>query len=222
MSPKALAACVVIILLLLGSFLWTEFLSPHWLSYPEPGPSETEGVGHPLPSSPVESYKKPAPDRKGNLTSSELAWALRERLTMNIWADLAEGARGAAAYNERTKRYNELVGRFEYTESDMWEALSRVESDRGKIASDAVDEMMDACAPADRTARMIWKAQRFLRLRGLYLSSPTGRMDENTAYAVKMYQMQRRETQTGRVDQKLLEQLKQDYLREKRGVKIGF
>ena len=225
MSRKALAVCVVIIVLMLGSFLWTELLSPHGLTLPNP--SATPGDSpHPLPASTVELYKKPALDRKGNLTPSELAWILRERFALGIMADLVEGRSGVAIYNDRTTQYNELAGSFEYLEPDMGAAIGRVEDDRKEIASEAVDEALAASLPeavrADKAAATIWKAQQFLRLRGLFLSKPTGRMDDDTAYAVKTYQMQRKEPQTGRIDENLLARLKTDYLYGKRGVKIGF
>lgn len=225
MSRKAVAACVAVILLMLGSFLWTEFLSPNGLPVLEPS-ENPEGIPHPLPLPSVETYKKPVPGKKGNLTSSELAWALREQVALDVMADLVDGQNGIAMYNDRTTRYNELVGNVEYMESDMWAAVSRIESDREAIVSEAVDEALDASFPealrADKTAGRIWKAQLFLRLRGLYLSKPTGNMDDDTTYAVKAYQMQRKEPQTGRVDRKLLSQLKTDYLYGKRGMKIGF
>ena len=225
MSKKALAFCVVIIVLMLGSFLWTEFLSPHGLTLPKS--SETPGDSpHPLPLSAVELYKKPAPGRKGNLTPSELAWALREQLMLDIMADVVEGRSGVAMYNDRTAQYNELAGRFDYLEPDMRAALGRVENDREKIVSEAVDEALAASLPealrSDQAAASVWKAQLFLRLRGLYLSKPTGRMDGDTAYAVKTYQMHRKESQTGKVDENLLARLKADYLYGKRGTKIGF
>ncbi len=225
MSRKALAACVVVIVLMLGSFLWTELLSPHGMTLPNQ--TETSGDSpHPLPASTAEIYKKPPAGGKGNLTASELAWALRERLTLDIMADLVEGRNGIALYNERTTQYNELAGNFHYLEQDMRVAQKRVEEDREKIASVAADEALAADVPdvirTDRAAVRIWTAQKLLRERGLYLSRPNGQADRDTIYAVKTYQMQRGEPQTGEIDDKLVAQLKADYLYGKRGMKIGF
>lgn len=211
MHPKKLLAYTVIIaVLILCAFFWQGKRAARELARaPEDAP-----VPAPFRQQP-EQYKKPLPGKMGNLTASELAWVLRERLSLDLMLELAGGRSGVAAYNERRDLFNELAGQFEYMESDMNAALKLVESDREAIASRAVD---DALAGENE----IWRAQQFLRLRGLYLANPTGTMNRDTEYAVKMYQLQRNEPQTGVVSIKLLDTLKADYLRERSGKEILF
>jgi|GEM_PF-4688819 len=207
---KMTAYAVIIALLFVGALFWQRMRASRESAAVSVATETSEtGAAH------GEGYRRPVLGRLGNFTAPEIAWALREKFSLDVMADLIEGQERVSLYNERTRVYNELAGSFEYLESDMLAALARVEADRDAIASAAVD---DALAGAGD----VWKVQRFLQLRGLYLSNPSGRMDDATAYAVKNYRSQRREPATGNVDENLLRALKADYLRGKRGIAIGF
>lgn len=201
---KLFAHTVIIAVLLLCAFFWQEKRVEQERARTSAG---TPAVSVPIREQ-ADRYKKPLSGKKGNLTASELAWMLRERISLGVMYDMIGEQRDAAAYNERKDRYNELAGHFEYLESDMAAAIKLVESDREAIVSEAANRALAA-------KNTIWKAQQLLHLRGLYLAKPTGKMDRNTSYAVKTYQLQRKEPQTGIVDEKLINALKRDYLREK-------
>jgi len=210
LAKKIAAYAVIIALLFVGALFWQRMRASRESAevsvaaeIPEAGAAHGEG------------YRRPVPGRLGNFTAPEIAWALREKFSLDVMADLIEGQERVSMYNERTRVYNELAGSFEYLESDMRAALARVEADRDAIASAAVDDALVGTGD-------VWRAQLFLRLRGLYLSDPSGRMDDATAYAVKNYRSQRREPTTSAVDGSLLRALKADYLRGKRGIAIGF
>lgn len=209
-AKKLISYTLIIVVLLLCAFFWQgRRVVQEQSRSPE---DKTEAL---LSEKQIEQYKEPLPGKKGNLTASELAWVLRERLSLGVLSDMTGGQRGIKAYNERTSRYNEIAGSFEYLESDMISALLFVENNKEAILSEAVNDALAA-------NNMIWNAQQLLRLRGLYLSSPTGRMNGDTGYAVKTYQLQRREPQTGVVDKNLLSALAADYLREKAKEEVAF
>ena len=145
------------------------------------------------------------------MNSSELAWILREKLTLDIMERMVTGGPELDEYNRRAREYNALAVTIEYKESDMTSARRLVEGMKIDITRDAVAETMSLAMPiramSDQNIDTVWRIQKLLSLFGYYAGAINGEENEGTVSAVKMYELKSGSPITGRIDKKLAETL---------------
>lgn len=190
-------------------------------------PDVRTGGSEPIPRSATSSdFVVPQAGAERNMSASELAWLLRERIVLDVWEDFTERDQGRELYNERVRAYNEHAAVISYHDSDMRVAEARVERMKRDIVEDAVAEATQALMPQeiqnDTRAREVWRAQKYLYMAGSYHKRPSGREDEETAYAVKLYQTRAGVDATGRIDEALLSHLEEAYLAKRTPASVGF
>jgi hypothetical protein len=164
-------------------------------------------------------FTKPASESLEPMNASELAWVMRERLTLGVIGEFIGPGSDSSSYNDRIDEFNKAASVVRATESNIGAAKKRVMESRGKILSDAIDEAVAIAAPkkleGDERAKTVWEAQSYLRRLAIFLGQPDGAEGGDTVYAVKLYQMRKNMPQTGVIDDALLLALRSDYLGKK-------
>jgi hypothetical protein len=179
-------------------------------------------IGGDAPPAPRDDamFAKPSSGKRERMTVSELAWMLRESVSLGVIEPFAERGAALDAYNARISAYNERAAEIVYVDADMETARRRVTVSLDEIVGGAVDEALDAAADVgDGTIR---RAQACLRVMGLYLSEPDGEWNDATAHAVRMFQAAIGVPVTGKADETLLEQLRWSAAKKLRPETIGF
>jgi hypothetical protein len=221
---KKLLAYLVILLLLIAAVIvvWHVSETRRLLSHPDAfvydeNPSPADFL--PRPSSSDAPFVKPVISAGEPMDVSELAWMIRERITLGVIGDFMAGGSGASAYNDRAREYNRMASSMLATDSSASAAEKRAGGLHAEIIADALREAFEIAMPerakADPKMAAVWKTQSFLRLLSIYAGRPNGIEDDETAYAIKTYQLRAGKSQTGRVDEALLAELRSLYVRRK-------
>lgn len=157
------------------------------------------------------AFTEPVSGKDKPWTVDELAWALKERVVLDILEAFASTEVEIDAYNERVAEYDELASVIHYRDADMAEAVRLVYSQKETIVREALHEA--SAAPklphGDEEFERVWRAQSYLRAMGYYLGTIDGKANDDTDYAVMSYQINVEEEPTGTVDEKLLSQLEE-------------
>lgn len=161
----------------------------------------------------------------GNSSVSAIVRVLRLRLKLDTVLDLVEAGRDELIYRAHERTYRRLLTTLSYNGTSLGQAVEKVEREKATIMREAVNEFLDEEMSedfkGDAERKRIWRVQKLLRVQGLYLGGPTAKLDADTVYAIKTWQIQRGETQTGKVDAKLVEALTDHYVRRRMGIKVG-
>lgn len=218
---KALLYALIIAALVAASFIVNEVrLAKEAVRNPE---AFRAGGGVDANRQPTaEIFSEPPAGKAERMTPSELAWMLRERITLDVMERFASRGRALDIYNERVAAYNARGGTIAYAESDMAEAKRRVERSLDLILGDAIDESLEISMPPDAPDRAIWTAQKYLGALSLFPAEPDGKPGDSTAHAVRMFQASVGVPVTGRVDEELLEQLRESLALKLKPTSVGF
>jgi len=166
-----------------------------------------------------EPFVRPVISADEPMDVSELAWMIRERITLGVIGDFMTGGSDASAYNDRVREYNRMASSTLATDSSVSAAERRAGDLHAEIISDALREAFEIAMPeramAEPKIAAVWKAQSFLRVLGVYAGRPNGIEDDETAYAIKTYQLRTGKNQTGRVHEELLAELRSLYVERK-------
>ncbi len=166
-----------------------------------------------------------ASEERRNSPSAEIVRALSLRLQLDAVKDLVEAGRDELIYRAHERTYRRLLANLSYNKTGLEQAVEKVEREKATIIREAVGKFLDEDTPEDFKGNAersrIWRVQKLLRVQGIYLGGPTARLDPDTAYAIKTWQIQRGEARTGRVDAKLVEALTDHYIRRRMGIKVG-
>ena len=154
----------------------------------------------------------------------ELAWALKERIVLDILEDFAVAQPEIDAYNERTVAYNKRASLISYKESDMAEAIRLVESHKEEIVRAALQEASTApkLPHGDAAFERLWRVQSYLKAMGYYLGTVDGEKNGDTEYAIMGYQVHVEVEPTGAVDEALLQQLEESLTIRYTPERVGF
>ena len=111
------------------------------------------------PPSDREVFKKPA--QSGLMDLPDLAWMLRERIILDVWASIIADGPERERYNARVREYNNLAVAIEFRESAMNSASGLVERSKGEIVRSAEDEAMSLVMPdnIEKDARAILRVR---------------------------------------------------------------
>lgn len=161
---------------------------------------------------------------EGDFSVGEIARVLRLRVELDAVRDLVERGRAEAIYAVHERTYNRMLSALSYRESNLQQAVERVEREKETIIREAVDkfladEMPEALRPDAERSR-IWRVQKLLRVQGIYLGGPTARADADTVYAVKTWQLRTGQPQTGKIDEKLVNALMASYVKQRMKIKV--
>jgi hypothetical protein len=174
-------------------------------------------------ASPGELFAKPR--ASGPMNAAELAWLMRERITLDVMERMVFGGLELDEYNRRVSEYNDLASSIEYRESDMSSAERVTGGAKLDIVSAAVDETMTLTMPlgirGDESANVTWRAQKYLRALGYYPGPPDGKQNEGTLSAVKKFELWSDIPQTGRIDENLAGKLREAWIARNIPASVG-
>jgi len=158
-------------------------------------------------------FIRPPEERNGPMSEPELAWLMRERITLDVMEGVVTGGGALDAYNDRARGYNRLAAAIQYKESDMASAERAVNSMKRVLVSGALDEAMLMCMPdtalRDGRVAIIWRAQKYLKMFGYYPGEADGRENESTASALKLFLMRQGLPDAGIIDEALVSSLRE-------------
>lgn len=219
---KFLAYLVILVLLVAVAFVVNEVRQTRevirnpqvsTLSAPRPAPN---GEAERAPEAPAGKEKPWSVD--------DLAWALRERIVLDILEDFASAQPEIDAYNERVAAYNKRASLISYKEADMVEAVRLVESHKEGVVREALLEA--SAAPklphGDATFERVWRVQSYLKAMGYYLGTVDGEMNGDTEYAIMNYQVHIETEPSGAIDEALLHQLEESLTIRYTPESVGF
>jgi hypothetical protein len=223
-NAKKYLLYAVILLVLSGTALYAHklFVLRWYAENPETG-----GVSR----KPREARVEPGddfsrPSGKGPMNAAELAWILRERIALDVTERMVEGGAELAAYNDRVREYNRLSGAIEYRESDMRAAERKVEGLKEDIVREADAAIMSAAMPlsvsGDERASLVWRVQKYLKLLGYYPGAVSGKENEGTVSAVKMFELKSGAQITGKIDERLNGALREFWISRNIPAFVGF
>ena len=161
---------------------------------------------------------------EGDFSVNEIARVLRLRVELDATRDLVEKGRSEAIYRVHERTYNRMLSALSYRESNLQQAVERVEREKATIMREAVNKFLADEMPetlrGDAERGRIWRVQKLLRVQGIYLGRPTARADADTIYAVKTWQLRAGQPQTGKMDEKLVEALMASYVRQRMKIQV--
>ena len=176
------------------------------------------------PTGDAENPSEPPAGKEKSWSVDDLAWALKERIVLDILEDFAASQPEIDAYNERVTAYNKRASLISYKESDMAAAVRLVESQKEEIVRAALREA--SAAPklphGDAAFERVWRAQSYLRAMGYYLGTVDGEMNGDTEYAIMNYQVHIETGSTGTIDEALLLQLEESLTIRYTPEEVGF
>ena len=169
-------------------------------------------------------FSEPPAGKDKPWSVSELAWALSERITLDVLESFATTQIEVDAYNERVAEYNRRASHISYREPDMAEAVRQAESRKEEIVRGALEAA--SAAPklphGDEVFERIWRVQSYLKAMGFYLAAVDGEMNDETQYAIMNYQVSVEVEPTGTVDDILLQQLEESLTIQYTPEQVGF
>jgi hypothetical protein len=219
---KYLAYFVIIAALVAAALLVSKLreLDARALHPDSPG-AETAGANRPERGA---IFTKPA--ESGRMSSSELAWMLREKVALDVMERMVSGGNELDAYNARSSEYNELASAVAYSEGDMAAAVRVVEAAKGEIVSEAIDEAMALATPesvsGDSSAGATWRAQKYLSVMGYYPGPVDGKENKTTSDAIKKLEIKAGVPATGRADESLAEKLREAWITQNIPQSVSF
>jgi hypothetical protein len=173
-----------------------------------------------------DEFKKPA--QSGLMDAPELAWMLREQITLDIWERVISDTDGpeVGKYNARAREYNDLAVAIEYRESAMNSAVTLVERSKDEIVRSAEDEAMSLVMPEnvkkDARASTVWRVQKYLKMLGYHAGGVTGKEDRAATDAVTTFEIRTGFAATGKIDESLAKELREIWISRNTPVTVGF
>ncbi len=228
MNAKKIAAYAVLLLTLAGTaFVVHEFrMTNEVVRHPELFLSGSGGSGGGTPHVARDDsmFAKPPPGKRERRTAGELAWMLKESIELDVLHRFAMRGSTLDAYNARVRAYNERAETIVFVEGDMETAKRRVAVSLDEIVRGAIDDALaSSSAEAGQSGdRDIRTAQTYLRVLDFYPPEPDGRMNGETAHAVRMFRMATGLPITEEIDKNLLEVMRDALVKKLRPETIGF
>lgn len=161
---------------------------------------------------------------EGGFSVGEITRVLRLRLELDAVRDLVERGRAEAMREVHERTYRRMLSALSYRESNLRLAIESVERDKEAIIREAADKFLGDEMPqalrSDAGRSRVWRAQKLLRVQGVYLGELTARADADTIYAVKTWQLRAGWPQTGEIDGKLVDAMMASYVRRRMKIKV--